>query len=215
MPTPTTYTFVQKVDYPSVLQSTIQSSSIAVSLASIGTVGSGSSMVVSINFNDVLSSADQTTLDSIMSAYINTAPPATVPSVIQILGADSVSICPFGTMFSAPTGQTTTYDLEIPNQVYLKGGVMYSSPGNVGDTLTVQVVDKSNITGQGGTSENPTVLATYVNNWYVIPEDMNGIEDVSLSMPMIAGLYIRFIYTNSGTNACQVIVNLIAYQGIE
>jgi hypothetical protein len=210
MPTPTTYTFTQEVDYTSILQASIQSSSIAVSLASIGTVGSGPSMTVSVNFNDVLSSADQTTLNTVMAAYVNTAPAAAVPSVIQILGADSVSICPFGTIFTATANQTTTYDLKIANAVYLKGGIMYAAPGNVGDTLTVQVVDKDNVIGLGAN----TVLATYINNWYVIPEDMNAVEDVSLSQPMMAGLYIRFIYGNSNaTTDSQVIVNLLAYQG--
>ena len=131
-------------------------------------------------------------------------------NVVQQLGADSVSICPFGTMFNAPANQTTTFDLKFTNTVYLKGGIMYASPGNVGDTITVQVVDKDNITGAGA----GTVLATYVNGWYVIPEDMNAVEDVSLSQPMVSGLYVRFIYTNSSaiTNS-NVIINLLAYNG--
>lgn len=209
MPTLTQYNFIQEVDYTSILTTQIQQSSIATALDHIDTSGNGSNMAISIWFKDVLSTDDQTTLNAIMGAYTNTPPTPTVPSVIQILGADSVSICPFGTMFSALANQSTTFDLVIASQVYLKGGIMYSSPGNVGDTLTVQVVDKDNITGLGSN----TVLATYVNSWYVIPEDMNAVEDVSLSQPMMAGLYIRFIYTNASSTDTKVIVNLLAYQG--
>lgn len=214
MATATEYNFTQQVDYPSVLIGSIQSSTISTVLINVETSGTGPTMLVSIWFKDVLSSADQTTLNSVMSTYVNSPPaptiPTSVPSVIQILGADSVSICPFGTMFTATANQTTTYDLKISSSVYLKGGIMYTAPGTVGDTLTVQVIDKDNITGLGAN----TVLATYINNWYVIPEDMNAVEDVSLSQPMVAGLYIRFIYNNSNpTTNSQVIVNLLAYQG--
>src|ERR1700690_1808572 len=68
-------------------------------------------------------------------------------TVVQQLGADGVAICPFGSMFDAPANQTTTYDLVIANTIYLKGGIMYAFPGTVGDTITVQAVDKNGITG--------------------------------------------------------------------
>lgn len=213
MATVTQYNFTQQVDYPSVLVSSIQASTISIVLINIETSGTGPTMSVSIFFKDALSEADQTTLNGIMSSYINSAPaiPAcSPPKFVQILGSDSISICPFGTMFIALANQTTTFDLSIASTVYLKGGVMYASPGNIGDTLIIQVVDKDNITGAGAN----TVLATYVNNWYVIPQDMNAVEDVSLSQPLAGGLYIRMIYTNvHATQDTKVIVNLLAYQG--
>jgi len=205
MPTLTKYPFQKAMDIPS-LQSQIQASSIVTVLDHIDVTGDETD----VWFKDALSAADQDTLTTVVNNYTLVAPPAAPPTkVVQILGADSVSICPFGTMFAAPANQTTTSDLAIAAPVYLKGGIMYSTPGNVGDTLTVQIVDKDNITGAGANA----ILATYVNNWYVIPEDTNAVEDVSLSQPMPAGLYIRFIYVNSGTNDCKVIVNLLAYQG--
>jgi hypothetical protein len=205
MATLTKYAFQKEMDIPS-LEKQIQSSSIVTVLDHIDVTGSESD----IWFKDALSSDDQSTLNIIVSNYVYIAPPAQPPTrVVQILGADTVSICPFGTMFDAPANQTTTYDLKITNTVYLKGGIMYATPGNVGDIINVQVVDKDNITGYGVN----TILATYVNNWYVIPQDMNAVEDVSLSQPMSAGLYIRFVYTNSSVNDSKVIVNLLAYQG--
>jgi len=217
MATLTSYNFTQQVDYPMVLTDNIQESSISIAIDHIDTSGSGSSMTVTVWFKDVLSTDDQTTLGTVMTAYINSNPVVNpVLSVVQILGADSVTLCPFGSTFVAHANQTTNYDLLITNQIYIKGGIMYSSPGNIGDNITVQIVDKTNMTGQGGTSDNPTILATYVNNWYVIPQEMNSVEDVSLSEPMPAGLYIRFLYTNTSANIdSQIIINLLAYRGNE
>jgi hypothetical protein len=74
MATPTAYTFTQQVDYIDILTSNIQQSSIATALSYIGTDGTGSSMLVSVWFSDVLSDTDQTTLNSVMSSYINSLP---------------------------------------------------------------------------------------------------------------------------------------------
>lgn len=212
MPTPTTYNFTQEVDYPSILTSSIQKSSIVTSLNSISTDGAGPTMQVSVVFNDALSAEDQTTLDSLMAAYTNTPPIPSTLQVIQILGADSVSICPFGSLFTAAPASSTTFDVAVTSKIYIKGGIMYASPGNVGDYISVQIVDKNNITGAGAGA----VLATYVSNWYVIPQNTNMVEDVSLSSPIPAGLFLRFIYTNaSQTVSSNVIVNIIAYQGTE
>ena len=214
MPTLTEYNFTQQIDYPDVLTENIQASSISVALDHIDTSGSGPSMVVSVWFKDLLSSDDQTTLNSVLSAYVNTSPSLPIPKVIQILGADTVSISPFGIMFDAPANQTTIFDVSFTRDMYLKGGIMYATPGTVGDTVSIQVIDKNNVVGHGGTPDNPTILATYVNNWFVIPQDMNAIEDVSLSQPMLSGLFARIMYANSSSSAdCQVIVNFLAYVG--
>lgn len=206
MATPTEYSFSKAMDIPS-LTTQIQASTIVTVLDYITVVGTQTN----VWFKDVLSSADQTTLNTVVTNYVYIAPPSNPPTkVIQLLGSDSVSICPFGTMFNAPLNQTTTCDLAVNSSVYLRGGTTYSSPGNIGDTITVQIVDKNNITGAGAGA----ILATYVNNWYVIPQNINAIEDISLSQEIIAGLFIRFIYTNSSpVNASNVIVNLLSYQG--
>ena len=216
MATPTQYNFTQQVDYPNVLVASIQVSSIVTALVNIETTGSGSTMSVTILFKDALSSDDQTTLNSILSAYVNEAPmvQTVIPKFIQQLGTDSVSICPFGTLFTAAPNQITTYDYELQNTVYLKGSVLYSSPGNIGDSVSLQIIDKNNIVGAGGSPENPTILGTFVNNWYVIPQDMNEVEDIAISNVIPQGLYIRLIYNNSSSTPSQVIVNMIAYQGV-
>lgn len=69
------YDFTQQVDFPSTLVENIQASSISVPLVNIETNGSGPTMEVSLFFQDVLPDADQTTLNSVMAAYVNTLSP--------------------------------------------------------------------------------------------------------------------------------------------
>jgi hypothetical protein len=131
-------------------------------------------------------------------------------NVVQVLGKDSLVLCPFGVSFNAPASQTTTYSYALTSAVYLRGGILFASPGTLGDQLTVQIVDVNNILGAGANY----VVATYVNGWYVMPGIPNQIEDVSVSSEIPAGLYVNFLYTNvSSTQATQVIVNFLSYQG--
>jgi hypothetical protein len=213
MPTPTAYSFEQEVDFTSVLQTSIQSSSIAVSLASISTVGSGPTMEVSVNFNDVLSSADQTTLNALMAAYVNTAPPPTVPSVVQVLGADTLTLCPFGAIIQPTANAVTSCDIVLPTTMVLRGAQLFSSNAVVGDWFSLQVIDKDNVTGQGGTPDSPTILGTYLISWYVMPGVVNAVEDVSISQQLPQGVYIRVVYTSVGTTAPSVLINFISYTG--
>jgi hypothetical protein len=71
----TEYDFTQQVDFPSTLVENIQASSISVPLVNIETNGSGPTMEVSLFFQDVLPDADQTTLNSVMAAYVNAISP--------------------------------------------------------------------------------------------------------------------------------------------
>lgn len=80
MATLTQYNFVQEINFPSVLVSNIQNSSIIVALDHIDTIGMGPSMQVAVWFKDVLSISDIDILNSLMSAYID--PPPTIPTNI-------------------------------------------------------------------------------------------------------------------------------------
>lgn len=131
-------------------------------------------------------------------------------AVIQHLGADTLVLCPFGVFFTAAANQTTTYSYELTSPVYLRGGVLYATPSTIGDRLTVEIVDVNNILGEGAN----TVIAIYVNGWYVMPGVVNQIEDISVSEQLPSGLYVNFLYNNTSlTQATQVIVNFLSYQG--
>ena len=129
--------------------------------------------------------------------------------VVQQLGLDSVSIQPFGVLFPAAANSTTTYDYKLLDNYSLKGGVLFAKDASVGDSISVQVVDVDNIVGYGAGA----VLTTYITNWYVIPNEQNVVEDISISAPISAGLYFRFVYasTSASTDA-KVIVNFMAYK---
>jgi hypothetical protein len=83
----------------------------------------------------------------------------------------------------------------------------------MGDWFSVSVIDKNNIVGAGGTSDNPTILATYIASWYLMPGIENRIEDVSISQSLPQGLYMRVAYTSVGSVAPQVLINFITYVG--
>ena len=94
----TSYDFTQQVDYPNLLIENIQASSIATPVVNVETSGSGPTMEVSIFFSDVLSSADQSTLNSIMSSYVNSLPQAqvAVAQVMKDMGFGMSIIAQFG-----------------------------------------------------------------------------------------------------------------------
>jgi hypothetical protein len=143
MPTPTQYDFTQQVDYSSVLVLQIQQSSISTALDHIDTSGSGPTMSVMIWFKDVLSTADQTTLNSVMAAYVNVAPPPVIPSV-------AVSNVPV---------VTTQYEL---NNKDLK---LARASGEI-DPTTSSVLISMQIPGAWGTGPG-----RYIEGGYAITED--------------------------------------------
>jgi hypothetical protein len=98
MPVMTEYDFTQQVDYPSVLVANIQASSISTPLVNIETSGSGPTMAVSLFFSDVLSSIDQTTLNSVMAAYVNSLPvlQSTINQIIKDTAFGMNIIAQFG-----------------------------------------------------------------------------------------------------------------------
>jgi hypothetical protein len=164
-------------------------------------------------FKDVLSTADQTTLTSLMTAYVNTAPPAITPNVIQVLGADTLTLCPFGSIISPAPSAITNCDIVMPETMVLRGGIIFSQNATVGDWISISVIDKDNVLGYGGTPTSPTVMGTYVLSWYVMPGIENRLEDVSISQSLPAGVYMRISYTSVGTTAPSVLVNFISYIG--
>lgn len=214
MPTLTSYAFTQQVDYTAGLALLIQQSSIATALDHIDTSGSGPTMSVLVWFKDVLSTTDSATLTALMAAYTNPAAPIPKPpSVVQVLGADTLTLCPFGALLAAVMGTTTNCDVVLPATMVLRGGVLFSPNAVMGDYISISVVDKDNVTGQGGTPDAPTILGTYVLAWYIMPGVENRLEDVSISESLPAGVYMRIAYTSVGSVTPNVLMNFISYVG--
>ncbi len=134
---------------------------------------------------------------------------------VQVLGKDSLTLTPFGA-FSGTTlaaNATTNWDITLPQTMTLKGAELYSPNSALGDYVSVTVLDTSNITGQGGTPTNPTVLGTYVLSWYIAPGIWNTVEDISISQPLPQGVILQLAYTSTGTTAPTAIVNFFSYVG--
>jgi len=136
-------------------------------------------------------------------------------NVIQVLGADSITLCPFGALLTLNPNSATDCDVEIPYTSVLRGGLLFVPTATLGDWITVSLIDKNNITGQGGTPEEPTILGTYVTNWFVMPGMENKLEDISITQQLPPGLFLRVTYNSvapSG-NPFKGIINFIAYAG--
>lgn len=185
----------------------IQSSAIVTALDHISTVDSA----LSIFFKDNLSNTDKTTLDSIVSDHNGQPLDSNVPAkVVQVLGQDTFSIWTQGVLFTAVASQTTFFDYLLTELVFARGGVLCSFNAVPGDWISVNVIDKDNVIGLGGTPDNPTILSEYIPKWYVMP-GQNIIEDISLSSAIPPGLYFRFTYHSLGESNTIVASNLLTY----
>jgi hypothetical protein len=145
--------------------------------------------------------------------YQNNSSPSLRSNVVQVLGADSLTLCPFGAMLSPTAGTTTNCDIALPQTMVLRGGVFFSTNAVVGDWISISVVDKDNVLGYGGTPESPTILGTYVLSWFIMPGVENILEDVSISQSLPQGVYMRIAYTSVGTTAPTALINFISYVG--
>lgn len=117
-----------------------------------------------------------------------------------------------GIMLDAPANQTSFHDLEITTQIYIEGGYFWSDGGNRGDYVEVSVVDKDDVLGLF-TQLNLTVgvdvleLDKFVETMYLKPGGMEfSLVQTSDIAQVMAGLYIRTKYENTGANAGTVSV---------
>ncbi len=85
-------------------------------------------------------------------------------------------------------------------------GVRYHiDGGNNGDHLTFSVIDKDNILGYGAN----TILDSFAENFYIFPNEVAEIREHKADL--IAGLYIRCHYVNTGASQVRFIGNLLRY----
>lgn len=99
-----------------------------------------------------------------------------------------------GERFSVSPGDTTVFDLTVPQDIRLSGGSYWVQDPSPGDAMTFQVVDVDNILGGG----HNTVVTEYVTELPVAPWN----HHLELSAPTAAfvpaGLYLRISYTSTG-----------------
>jgi hypothetical protein len=99
-----------------------------------------------------------------------------------------------GVSVTIPKGTSVNLDYTLTDDCLLTGVWLIIGRGNYGDSLTVQVLDLSNIYGYGAGA----VLNTFVTNWYMPPSSATQI-DIPYPAKIITGLTLRVIYTSTGT----------------
>jgi hypothetical protein len=107
-------------------------------------------------------------------------------------------------LFTAAAAQTTTGDLKLTDDCFITGAVLRTNTSAFGDYAVFQVVDVDNILGYGA----GTVLGQYVNKWYMrsdAQEQAN--ENTPYPAKILAGLYLRLIYTSVGLMPVSVAIN--------
>jgi hypothetical protein len=109
-----------------------------------------------------------------------------------------------GNLFSATAGNVTNNDMLISDDHLIDGATLICINAAIGDKMTMQVVDKDNVMGYGAN----VVLGQYVTDWYVNPNESKQLDFQSAYPAKIyTGLYLRLIYTSTGSTNVDVIVN--------
>lgn len=100
-----------------------------------------------------------------------------------------------GHLYECSTG-TTTHDEKLTKPIRLQGGYYWCRGANLGDRVSLSVVDKDNVLGYG----NDFVVNKYVDRLPVAPWD--HVQEISTAAAgsIITGLYLRLTYENNGVN---------------
>jgi len=100
-----------------------------------------------------------------------------------------------GHLYTCPVG-TSTHDELVTTTVRLQGGHYWAATPTIGDTVSLSVVDKDNILGNGA----GVVLAEYVKTLPLAPWNHQAEIIAPTAGLVVAGLYLRMTYTNLGSN---------------
>jgi hypothetical protein len=118
-------------------------------------------------------------------------------SVIRVRAfSDSEGMRFRGTSFidTVAADSTKSIDYQITEERYINGGKLIVKNMGDDDKITFQVVDKDNVLGFGA----GVVLDEFIKDFYL---PLNESLNVQLDYParIMAGLYLRLIYTNTNT----------------
>lgn len=184
------------------LEKEIKDSTIAVALDHITLFGSA----LSVFFKAGLSSAEQTTLSTLVTNHGGTPLPDT-PAPKDADGAPLVRTRAFanpdnmkfrGTGKSATCTKTTTtnVDYKLTEDRYLNGVQMIVKNHVIGDKVQLKVIDIDNILGYGAN----VVLDQFGKDWFLAEDKQDqGIIQLDYAALVLNNLYIRMEYVSVGT----------------
>lgn len=95
---------------------------------------------------------------------------------------------------------TSNHDMKVPFSVRLQGGYYWCKGPNLGDTVTLQVVDVDDVLGGGA----GVVVSEYVVNMPLAPWDHQQELESATAGLVPAGLYLRVVYSNVGIDPVHV-----------
>jgi len=126
-----------------------------------------------------------------------------------VLSPGGLKLSSFGFKFTATKAALTTHDHKLEQPVKLRGGIVETKEHEMGDTITLEIVDKDGIMSPAG-----TVLSDYFTNWNVPQSGREEILEISVGDTIPKDLYVRAKYNSVGsTNDVKVGVNFRGYKG--
>ena len=137
-----------------------------------------------------------------------------IPKRYDDLNADSCMVDDQGIQGSIPAGTTANIDLKITDDHLITGVQMSANNANFGDSVSLQVVDKDEmleaIYGSAITAEYPNypILRQFATNWRINSDTQVKLDkDKLYPAKIIDGLYLRVVYTSTGSTDVDIITN--------
>ncbi len=125
------------------------------------------------------------------------------------MNADKVRFRGVGISFTATAGTATSYDYLISEGRIIDGTQIILKDHAFGDHVAFKIVDVDNMFGYGA----GVVLETFGDTWYVASDKQDqGHIRMPYSAEIIAGLYIRVVYTSVGATNVGVKLNLFVHK---
>lgn len=109
-----------------------------------------------------------------------------------------------GVLGTAAPGVATNIDYVLVDDCFVTGAILFAKGAAWGDTLTLQVVDVSNMYGRGA----GFVLGQYVTNWALRTDsELQFDQNSTFPAKVITGLALRVVYSSTGAVAVPLAVN--------
>lgn len=157
----------------------------------------------------------QADIDDFNTNYLAISNSTPRENVTIHLGEDRISSSPRALTFDGDGN----FDKELNSStgiIAIHGGVLWMDKADwtLGDNIGVTIIDKNDVLGLGGTSENPTLVSTFVedNEWCIMPDIANELIDESLSASIPDGLFLRLKITKGGVTTPKGIFNIYTYE---
>lgn len=225
------YSYVKEANLDN-LENEIKNSEITIALNGITLTGIDG---LDVDFKTNISELEKDLLDEIILNHDHTIPSPKIPSLVELSSPKDANGSPIfrnspfsdtggfrfrGSSFkdSVPSNSTKAIDFQIVEERWINGGQLIIDNIGSEDRASFQVVDKdylyagilypANFNGIEWSVAQPNgvVLDEFIKEYY-IPEDKK--LEISLAYParVLAGLYIRLIYTST-SDGCNVKCNL-------